>query len=200
MDGDHEHRRPENSSPLAHVSQEQRGLRMRRRQRGPVQVLAALQTVAADVRGGADGQLREGMGLVLLDVGDGEERAVELEVGIAGWHLAEEGVRPGLQLFGTDSDVSGLAGELLDSRGVSFVSWLFSCSSYIPRCEPLLEGVACLRRCVVPGNGLILEAGVIVMWWVCFIRLPCLWICWIARVLHKLKESRFVQTGGNGPV
>lgn len=60
------------------------------------------------------------MGLVLLDVGDGEERAVELEVGIAGRHLAEEGVRPGFQLFGTDPDVSGLTGELLDTHGVVF--------------------------------------------------------------------------------
>jgi len=95
LDGHDEHQRPQDAGALAHVPQEQRRVRVRRRQRRPGQVLAALQAVAADVRRGADGQLREGVGLVLLDVGDGEERPVELEVGAAGGDFAEEGVRAG---------------------------------------------------------------------------------------------------------
>lgn len=51
--------------------------------------------------------------MVLLDVGDGEERAVELEIGAAGGYSAEEGVCTGFQLFGRGAEFSGFAGKLL---------------------------------------------------------------------------------------
>ena len=53
------------------------------------------------------------MGLVLLDVGDGVERAVELEAGHAGGDPAREDVGSGFQLHAGGAEFSGVAGELL---------------------------------------------------------------------------------------
>ena len=69
-----------------------RNMHLRPRERRPVQLQQRLQDLAADQRRGANEQLREGLGMVLLDLGHRECGAVELEGGDAGGHAAEEGL------------------------------------------------------------------------------------------------------------
>ncbi len=51
--------------------------------------------MADDERGGADGEFRGRLGMVLLDMGDRKCGAVELEGGHGGRRAAEEGVGEG---------------------------------------------------------------------------------------------------------
>ena len=74
--------------------------------------------MADDERRGADDQLRDRLGLVLLDLGDGERGAVELEARDGGGYLAAEGVGSEFQLHGDGAEFCRLAGELL-ARGAA---------------------------------------------------------------------------------
>ena len=96
-------------------------------------------------RRSADDELRGRLGLVLLDVGDGVERAVELEAGNAGRHPAGEGVESRFQLYADGAGFPRFARELL-GMGFGLVclagspciwegvpeGWLFGIAAYIP--------------------------------------------------------------------
>jgi len=53
--------------------------------------------------------------MVLLDVGDGECDAVELEIGDAGGDFADEGLGSIIQLYSNGTDLFGAARELLST-------------------------------------------------------------------------------------
>lgn len=69
--------------------------------------------MAADERPGPNDELRDRLGLVLLDLGDGDERPVELEAGHGRRYPAAENVESGFQLHAGRSGFPGLTGELL---------------------------------------------------------------------------------------
>jgi len=62
--------------------------------------------------------------MVLLDVGDGECDAVELEIGDAGGDFADEGLGSIIQLHSNCADFFGAAGELLSWE------WYVSCGGW----------------------------------------------------------------------
>ena len=88
-------------------------VRMQRRQRGSVAVFHTLQAVVANICRSADVCVRERLGLVLLDVGDRECDAVELEVGPRRRHPAREGLCAEFQLQRGNTDFLRITRELL---------------------------------------------------------------------------------------
>ena len=56
------------------------------------------------------------MGLVLLDLGDGECSSVELDVGHAGGDFAEQDLGSEFQLFGDGAYIRGSVGNILGTR------------------------------------------------------------------------------------
>lgn len=65
-------RRPLPQHPAAVMSGQRGQVPMCRRERGPVPLQRSVQALAADERRGPNDQLRDRLGLVLLDVADGE--------------------------------------------------------------------------------------------------------------------------------
>ena len=61
-------------------------------ERRPKSILRLLQAVHTNVRRSADEQFREGLGLVLLDLGDRKCHSMELETGFGGWYTASQGI------------------------------------------------------------------------------------------------------------
>lgn len=99
---------------LSHGQQQQKPkMRLHQRERTPIVILAGLQEVPADVRGGADVGVRDGAGVVLLDVEDGVGSAVELSDRVEEWLYAGEGVYASVSVWGCGAGFWGFGGILL---------------------------------------------------------------------------------------
>lgn len=61
-----------------------------------IDVLYNLQAILADVCRSSDVCFRASLGLVLLDVGDGECCPVVVEVGLGSWYPPQQGVQSGI--------------------------------------------------------------------------------------------------------
>lgn len=90
-------------------------MQLHRCERGPFELLCPVQAVAIAVRDRADGELRGGLGLVLLDLENGKRGAVELQRWSGGGDLAAEDLGEELELheWGAGLCVDGIAGVLL---------------------------------------------------------------------------------------
>ena len=69
--------------------------------------------MAHDERRGADVELRTWLGMVLLDLGDRERRAVELEGRYGRRYPTETDVEPEFQLHESGAGFLGLTGDIL---------------------------------------------------------------------------------------
>lgn len=69
--------------------------------------------MAYDERRGADVELRTRLGLVLLDLGDRERGAVELEGGYGCRHTTEKDMGSGFQLYQSGAGFPGATGDVL---------------------------------------------------------------------------------------
>lgn len=69
-----------------------RNVQLRRCEPGPFLVYGYLQEVLADICRGTDVCLRNGNGMVLLDLADGVRRSVELSDCMEEWIYAQQGI------------------------------------------------------------------------------------------------------------
>lgn len=69
-----------------------RNVQLRRCEPGPIPILDYIQEVPADVCRGTNVCLRNGDGMVLLDLADGVRRAMELSDCLEEWIYAKQGI------------------------------------------------------------------------------------------------------------
>ena len=79
--------------------------------------------MAHDERNGTNVKFRKGMGLVLLDLGNRERYAVELEGRYGSRYITKEDVGSGLQLYNGCAGFQRIARDILRVVGQYVIAW-----------------------------------------------------------------------------
>lgn len=91
--------------------------------------------MAHDECNGTNVKLRKGVGLVLLDLGDRERCAVELEGRKGGRYIAKEDVGSGLQLYNGCTGFQGIVRDILRMVGTYVIAWRGAWATWMEICK-----------------------------------------------------------------